>query len=307
MIDREMFYVQISRQRDDLKIFVNGQGESKEEAYKIFLNWISKSNGEVLAHDLAKKLQGEELKEVHIQEPQKQIEKSKLEYSYWSASDVAAHYKEQELDPIRARVMHVGSERLRIGRETVPSEKWEEVIKERLTDHQYQKTNESISWARHFAEKNAASFKNTVAKGEEKGWLYRTFSSEHKEALKRAKADTKESLEKLELLEKKKENFDQYFLSPEGQERAHLFRDTFASLQKRYEQLTKEERSYNFTEKQELYRKLNALGKEEVLITVNLTSNTIKPNKNDVEKKYEELLKRQKQEKGHRHGYRYSM
>jgi len=85
-----------------------------------------------------------------------------------------------------------------------------------------------------------------------------------------------------------------------------LLRDTFASSQKRYEQLTKEERSYDFTEKQELYRKLNALGKEEVLITVNLVSNTIKPNKNDVEKKYEELQKRQKQEKGHRHGYGYS-
>jgi hypothetical protein len=168
MIDREMFYVQISRQRDDLKIFVNGQGESKEEAYKTFLNRISKSNGEVLAHDLKKKLQTEELKEVQSQQPQERIKKSKQddsEYSYWSASEVAAYYKEQELDPIRARVMHVESERLRIGRETVPAEKWEEVIKERLTDHQYQKNNEAIYWARHFAEKNVASYQAVITRG----------------------------------------------------------------------------------------------------------------------------------------------
>jgi ATP-dependent exoDNAse (exonuclease V) alpha subunit len=172
MIDREMFYVQISRQRDDLKIFVNGQGESKEEAYKTFLSRISKSNGEVLAHDLTKKLQAEELKEVHAQEPQQQVEKSKhkdVEYSYWSASDVAVRYNSQEIDPIRARVMHVSSERVRIGREVIDPENWEDKIKERLTDHQYQKTNESISWARHFAERSVASYQAVIAKGEGKG------------------------------------------------------------------------------------------------------------------------------------------
>ncbi len=233
MIYREMFYVQISRQRDDLKIFVNGQGENKEEAYKTFLNRISKSNGEVLAHDLTKKLQAEELKEVQIQEPQQQIEKSKhkdVEYSYWSASDVAAHYNSQEIDPIRARVMHVSSERARIGSEVIDPENWEDKIKERLTDHQYQKTNESISWARHFAEKSAASYRAVIAKGEEKGWWYRTFSSEHKESLSRASTATKEALQKLEVLEKKKQGFDEYLSSTEGQERAQFFRDTFASL-----------------------------------------------------------------------------
>jgi conjugative relaxase-like TrwC/TraI family protein len=82
MIDKEMFYVQISRQRDDLKIFVNGQGESKADAYKTFLNRISKSNGEVLAHDLAKKLQAEELKESqkHSKEKERQEEKHRHGY-----------------------------------------------------------------------------------------------------------------------------------------------------------------------------------------------------------------------------------
>jgi conjugative relaxase-like TrwC/TraI family protein len=64
MIDREMFYVQISRQRRGVKVFVNAEGEGRENAYEAFLKRVSRSNQEVLAHDLERKLREEEKKRV---------------------------------------------------------------------------------------------------------------------------------------------------------------------------------------------------------------------------------------------------
>lgn len=70
MIDREMFYVQISRQRDDVQLFINSEGEEQKEAYNTLLKRISKSNGEVLAHDLKRKLEKEE----HTQEKEREAQ-----------------------------------------------------------------------------------------------------------------------------------------------------------------------------------------------------------------------------------------
>ena len=80
MIDREAFYVQISRQRDDLQLFVTSEMPAREDAMKEFLSKVGHSNKEVLAHDLAKHLQETEAENQRNAALRREVEDKKEEY-----------------------------------------------------------------------------------------------------------------------------------------------------------------------------------------------------------------------------------
>lgn len=106
MIDREAFYVQISRQRDNLQLFVTSELPEKEDSMKEFLAKVGHSNKEVLAHDLAKHIQQTEVEERKNAALKREVEGKKQERKNAAPVEQTQLDKAQEkIDELRSYIV----------------------------------------------------------------------------------------------------------------------------------------------------------------------------------------------------------
>lgn len=222
MIDREMFYVQISRQRFDVRLFINSQGEEKSVAYDEFLKRVSKSNQEVLAHDLAKKLRQEERARERRNGDRnkvpgvKPVEAANLERQV-SAREVADWYTRAVYHPAKDKERELKQQLA--GLHCIEPQSWDEHIKEVIFDGEYQKTHDALKEVENELKRRQAHHQRVIDQGKQQGWLHRTVSREYKESLRLAAREVKDWEEKRAVLLQKSEQFGAFLNSVEGEQR----------------------------------------------------------------------------------------
>jgi conjugative relaxase-like TrwC/TraI family protein len=311
MISREMFYVQVSRQRKGVRLFINCEGESREEAYKQFLERISRSNQEVLAHDLAKKLKAEEveaerlrveelereearykreLEEYDAEWRRKKAEEAepKITYEYRPASEVVDPYREQFILPIKDKVLKLSNKHDCLKDKVIESSFLQERrIKELLCNKEYKKTQELLPIGKLNAERAILAYQGEAHRG---GWWQRRFSKEYRRSLKESEIEAKTAYDEYKRLQEKLEGFDSYLGSDEGKAKAQELREKFSLAKKMYDEVCKELSDYDLSGKNSILMKLRELKEVPVLVAYDEKSQVIKPDEADVEEKYKQFL-----------------
>jgi conjugative relaxase-like TrwC/TraI family protein len=310
MMNREMFYVQVSRQRQGVRLFINSEGESKEEAYKQFLERISRSSQEVLAHDLVKKLKAEELEATRLKAEEFEREearyrreleeteaewrrkkeeeyKPKITYEYRPALELIASYREQFILPIEDKVLKLERKRNWLKGQFVESYLVESKIKELLCNNEYKETQDLLPRAKLNAERSEVAYQGEVNRG---GW-FKKLSREYRRSVKEAEVKAKRDKDEYTRLQEKLEGFDSYLASEEGQVKAQELRGKFSLAKKMYDEVCKELTDYDLSGKISILRKLKEIKEVPVLVAYDEKSKVIQPDAADVEEKYSQVFK----------------